>query len=167
MIHERLRVILTAGKDSGPHHVRRLTSSIWQGVNPLGERFGPRFVKLSRSDAAIAFADDDVRGRAVLTIDGDRIGVIDDLLIDLEDRRVCFLEVKSYGFLGIGERRSLVPIEAMSGFDEQIVLVEHSSDHFSAAPMYNPHVIETTHYLDDVYEHFGYASPWAPNVEMP
>ena len=113
------------------------------------------------------YVADDVRGRAVLTIDDDVIGVIVDLLIDMEDRRVCFLEVRFDGFLGVAERRSLVPIEAMSVLDGQSVYVEHSSDHVSAAPIYNPHVVETMQYLDEVYDHYGYAPPWAPDVEMP
>jgi len=144
----------------------RLTSWNQQGVRVLERNSGSRFVKLSRSKVAIEYVDDDMRGRAVLTIDGDWIGIVDDVLIDMEDRRACFLDVESVGFLGIGIHRYLIPIEAMSGFDEQGVFVEHSSGHISAAPIYNPHVVETMHYLNDVYEHYGYAPPWEPDVEM-
>jgi hypothetical protein len=166
MLHEQLPVILAAGNGSRTRHGNRLTSRIRQGDNPLAETFGLRFVKLSRSDRAIDYVEDDLRGRAVLTIEDDRIGIIDDLLMDTEARRVCFFDVRSDGILGIGERRSLIPLEAMRGFDEQWVFVEHSSDHVSAAPMYNPHVAETIHYLNEVYEHYGYAPRWAPGVEL-
>jgi hypothetical protein len=142
-----------------------LASSNWQGDTTLEWRSGPRFVKLSRSDAAITYVDHDLRGCAVLTIEGDQIGVINDLLIDLEDQRVCFLDVESNGFLGMGEHRSLIPIEAMSGFDAQCVFVDHSSDHVFAAPIHNPHVVETMPYLNDVYEYYGYAPPWAADLE--
>lgn len=132
----------------------------------MGAISGSRFVKLSRSEVASNCVDDDVRGRAVFTIDDDRIGVIDDLLIDMVDCRVCFLKVRVDGFLGIGEHISLIPIEAMSVLDGQFVYVEHSSDHVSAAPIYNPHVVETMHYLNDVYAHYGYVPPWAAGGEI-
>jgi len=159
-------IFLTDGTDSRTRHVRRLASSIRQGVNPMGKQTGSRFVKLSRSDVAGEYVDHDVRGRTVLTIDGDRIGVIGDLLLDMVDGRVCFLEVRSEGPLGIRGQRSLIPIEAMSDLDEHQVFVEHSSDHVSTSPLYNPHVTETVHYLNDVYEHYGYAPLWAPDVEI-
>jgi len=108
---------------------------------------------------------EDVRGRAVLTIDDDWIGVIDDLLIDMVDRRVCFLEVRTDGSHGTAEHRSLIPIEAMRVLDGHFVHVDHSSDHVSAAPIYNPHVTETMHYLNDVYEHYGYVPPWGLGTE--
>jgi sporulation protein YlmC with PRC-barrel domain len=126
---------------------------------------GPRFAKLSHSELAIEYADDDVRGRTVFTVDGDRIGSVDDLLIDMDNRRVCFLEVGSGGFLGIGEHKSLIPIEAVSEVDEQRVFVDHSRDHVAAAPIYNPHVVESIPYLNDVYEHYGYPPPWVPGAE--
>ncbi|HEY7030562.1 MAG TPA: PRC-barrel domain-containing protein [Thermomicrobiales bacterium] len=125
----------------------------------------PRLVKLSHSDLLIEYADEDVRGRVVLTVDGDRIGSVDDLLIDKEEQKVRFLEVGSGGFLGIGERKSLIPIEAVSQVDEQRVVVDHSREHVAAAPIYNPHVVQTDPYLNDVYEHYGYPPPWVPGAE--
>jgi len=126
---------------------------------------GPRFVKLSHSDFAIEYADDDVRGRAVLTIDGEKIGSVDDLLIDKEEQQVRFIEVGTGGFLGIGERKSLIPIEAVSEIDADHVYVDHSLEHVAAAPIYNPHVVQTEPYLNDVYEYYGYPPPWVPGSE--
>jgi len=158
-------VILTSRKHSCIRQEIRLALWIRQGDNPLEAISGSRFVKLSRSDVASEYVVEDVRGRAVLTIDDDWIGLIGDLLIDMVDRRVCFLEVRTNSFPGTGEHRSLIPIEAMRILDGQFVHVEHSSDHVSAAPFYNPHVIETMHYLNDVYEHYGYVPPWGLGAE--
>jgi sporulation protein YlmC with PRC-barrel domain len=113
----------------------------------------------------IEYADEDVRGREVLTIDGDRIGSVDDLLIDRDEEKVRFLEVGSGGFLGIGERKSLIPIEAVTDVDEYHVYVEKSGEHVAAAPVYNPHIVQIEPYLNDVYEHYGYPPPWVPGAE--
>ena len=125
----------------------------------------PRIVKLSHSDFLIEYEEEDVRGRTVLTVNGDRIGNVDDLLIDRDEKRVRFLEVGTGGFLGIGERKSLIPIEAVSQIDEYHVYVDHSREHVAAAPIYNPHVLQTDPYLNDVYEHYGYDPPWVPGAE--
>jgi sporulation protein YlmC with PRC-barrel domain len=125
----------------------------------------PRIVKLSHSGFLIEYAEEDVRGRTVLTVNGDRIGNVDDLLIDRDEQKVRFLEVGTGGFLGIGERKSLIPIEAVSQIDEYHVYVDHSREHVAAAPIYNPHVVQTEPYLNDVYEHYGYPPPWVPGAE--
>jgi sporulation protein YlmC with PRC-barrel domain len=125
----------------------------------------PRLVKLSRSDFELEYVDEDVRGRTVLTVNGERIGSVDDLLIDREDQTVRFLEVGAGGFLGFGERTFLIPIEAVSEIDEYHVFVDQSREHVAAAPLYNPHVVQTDPYLNDVYEHYGYPPPWTPGAE--
>ena len=125
----------------------------------------PRLVRLSRSDFAIENFNEDVRGRHVLTIDGDRIGTVEDLLIDREDQTVRFLQVGAGGFLGFGEHTWLIPIEAVREVDEYHVLVDQSREHVAAAPLYNPHVVQTDPYLNDVYEHYGYRPPWVPGAE--
>ena len=131
----------------------------------MGSGPGSRFVKLSHSDFVIEYADEDIRGRTVLTVDGDRIGSVDDLLIDNVERTVRFLEVGSGGFLGVGHRKSLIPVEAVTEIDEFHVFVDYSREHVAAAPIYNPNVEQTEPYLNDVYEHYGYEPPWVPGAK--
>jgi len=122
-------------------------------------------VKLSRSDFELQYADEDVRGLQVVTVSGDPIGRVDDLLVDKEEQVVRFLEVGAGGFLGLGERTCLIPIEAVSDVDELHVYVDLSREHLAAAPLHNPHVVQTGSYLNDVYEHYGYPPPWTPGSE--
>jgi sporulation protein YlmC with PRC-barrel domain len=131
----------------------------------MGSNPAPPFVKLSHSDFEVESVDEDVRGRKVVTVNGDQIGTVDDLLIDREDQTVRFLEVSSGGFLGFGERTSLIPVEAISEIDERHVYVDLSREHVAAAPAHNPHVVHTVPYLNDVYEHYGYAPPWTPGAD--
>jgi sporulation protein YlmC with PRC-barrel domain len=108
---------------------------------------------------------DDVRGRHVVTVDGEQIGLVDDLLIDTDERKVRFLEVGSGGFLGIGEHKSLIPIDAVTSVDERHVYIDRSRDHVAAAPTYEPHVVATDLYLNELYQHYGYPPPWVPGAE--
>ena len=71
-------------------------------------------VRLGDSDFVPANPEDDLRGKYVYTIDGKVIGSVEDLYIDRKEREVRFLEVGAGGFLGIGEKHLLVPVEAVT-----------------------------------------------------
>ena len=123
-------------------------------------------VKLSRSDLIIDDPGDDVRGRHVVTVDGKKIGNVDDLLIDSNERKVRFLEVGSGGFLGIGEHKSLVPVEAVSRVDDRHVYIDHALEHVAGAPHYDPQVDIADRYVTSIYGYYGYTPPpWVPGAE--
>src|ERR671917_1157274 len=74
---------------------------------------------LPRDATAKALLDGDVYDR-----DGEKIGTVKDLYIDTEDEDVRFLEVGAGGFLGIGEKHFLVPVEAVTEVAEEWVAIE-------------------------------------------
>jgi sporulation protein YlmC with PRC-barrel domain len=116
-------------------------------------------VKISGADDLILFeyASEDVRGREVYSLEGEKIGHVDDLLVDPQTVKARFLIVASGGFLGIGVHTTLIPIEAVSGVDENRVTIEHVREHIAAAPVYDPHLEMAQPFLYEVYEHYGYA----------
>jgi sporulation protein YlmC with PRC-barrel domain len=77
-------------------------------------RAGIGLVRLGDSDFVPANPEDDLCGKDVYTIDGKVIGSVEDLYIDRKEREVRFLEVGAGGFLGIGEKHLLVPVEAVT-----------------------------------------------------
>jgi sporulation protein YlmC with PRC-barrel domain len=74
-------------------------------------RAGVGLVRLGDSDFLCANPENDVRGKADYDAQGQRVGGVEDLYIDRKEREVRFLEVGAGGFLGIGEKRYLVPVE--------------------------------------------------------
>ena len=91
-------------------------------VRPASAEIG--LVRLNDSDFVLANPENDVRGRVVYDTDRQRIGGVEDLYIDLQKREVRFLEVGAGGFLGIGEKRLLVPVEAVRQVAEDRVTIE-------------------------------------------
>ena len=87
-------------------------------------RAGIGLVRLGDSDFVPQNPEDDVRGKAVYDAEGQRIGSVGDLYIDRQEREVRFLEVGAGGFLGIGEKRFLVPVEAVVEIAEAWVAIE-------------------------------------------
>jgi hypothetical protein len=51
---------------------------------------------------------------------------VEDLYIDWQEREVRFLELGAGGFLGIGEKRFLVPVEAVTQVAEDRVTIERA-----------------------------------------
>jgi sporulation protein YlmC with PRC-barrel domain len=87
-------------------------------------RAGIGLVRLGDSDFVPANPEDDVRGKDAYDTQGQPIGSVEDLYIDRKEREVRFLEVGAGGFLGIGEKRFLVPVEAVTQVTEDRVTIE-------------------------------------------
>jgi sporulation protein YlmC with PRC-barrel domain len=85
---------------------------------------GIGLVRLGDSDFVPANPEDYLRGKDVYDPHGQRMGCVEDLYVDRQEREVRFLEVGAGGFLGIGERRFLVPVEAVTRVSEDRVVVE-------------------------------------------
>ena len=87
-------------------------------------RAGIGLLRLGDSDFVPADPEDDLRGKDAYDAEGQRIGSIEDLYIDRKEREVRFLEVGAGGFLGIGEKPLLVPVEAVTQVTEDRVTFE-------------------------------------------
>lgn len=83
--------------------------------------------RLGDSDFVLEDPEQDIRGNEVYDPKGQRIGNVDDLYIDEEQSGLRFLEVVDgglLGILGIGEKRFLVPVEAVTEIARGMVTVE-------------------------------------------
>ena len=97
-------------------------------------RAGIGLVRLGDSDFVPATPEDDVRGKDVYDAEGQRIGSVGDLYIERKEREVRFLEVGAGGFLGVGEKRFLVPVEAVVEVTEDRVTIEPDRTERVAGP---------------------------------
>ena len=90
-------------------------------------RAGLGLVGLDNSDFVLENPEQDIRGNEVYDPKGQRIGGVDDLYIDEEEREVRFLGVSDGGFLGIlgmRQKRLLIPVEAVTEVVRGMVIVE-------------------------------------------
>jgi sporulation protein YlmC with PRC-barrel domain len=117
-------------------------------------------VRLEDVGLDLADSADDVRGRKVVDRNDDEIGKVDGLIIDEQERRVRFLEVGSGGFLGLGQRKVMVPVEAVASVDEDAVHISHEREHVAGGPAYDPEVVVQRSYYEDVYGYYEYPPFW-------
>jgi sporulation protein YlmC with PRC-barrel domain len=87
-------------------------------------RAGLGLIRLGDSDFVPANPENDLCGKDVYDAEGQRIGSVSDLYIDRQEREVRFLEVGAGGFLRIGEKNYLVPVEAVTQVTEDRVTIE-------------------------------------------
>jgi sporulation protein YlmC with PRC-barrel domain len=119
-------------------------------------------------DAKLTVADraEDVRGRKVVDSGGDEMGTVDDLLVDEREHKVRFLEVASGGFLGLGETKVLVPVDAISDVRSDEVRINQSRQRVAGAPRYDPQLVDRD-YLGQLYGYYGYPPHWGPGYVYP
>ena len=123
---------------------------------------GPVLVRLSGSGLALEDLTHDVRGLDVHDEDGDQIGTVQDLYADAEERKVRFLDVGAGGLLGLGEKRFLIPVEAVSEVREDggVVVVAQKRRKVAQSPLFDADVVvPQPPYQDELYEYYGYLPP--------
>lgn len=127
----------------------------------------PVLEKLSDSEQTVETPDEDVRGRKVADTDGNEIGKIEDLLIDAPERKVRFLLVAHGGFLGLGEKKAYVPVDAVTQITADEVFIDQSRERVAEAPVYDPELTDEREYYSSVYGFYGYPPFWGPGYVYP
>jgi sporulation protein YlmC with PRC-barrel domain len=125
------------------------------------EYIEPNLVKLSGSDLHLEEAWQDIRGFDVYDVDGDKIGTVRDFYIDREAHVTRFLDVEAGGFLGLGKKRFLIPVEEVTRnvSEADRVTVNHHRDTVLNSPDFDPEVVPDTAFQRNVYDHYGRPVP--------
>ena len=118
------------------------------------------FVKFSTSNFMFENPAQDIRGKDVYNAYGEQIGSVDDLYVDGREQKVRFLEVGAGGFLGIGEKHFLVPMESVMEVDEVRIIIEPGREKAMGSPPFDTKVVPlNTSHQRDVYNHYGHTDP--------
>ncbi len=125
------------------HHTNRHDRT----AHPAGRS---KLVKLSDSGFHLEDEAADVRSLDVFNQNGEQMGSVEDLYIDPEERKVRFLDVAAGGFLGMGEKRFLIPVEAIVKIYEDGITVNQGRDKVSESPLLGTKVLPEAAYGRDV-----------------
>lgn len=80
---------------------------------------------------------DELRWKALVGCDGERIGTIENIDRDEDTDRVEFMQVGRGGFLGFGAERFLVPVTSIVKVDEKHVYLDRPSQSLHGVPEYD------------------------------
>lgn len=101
-------------------------------------------------------------GLRVKNLEGEDIGEIQDLMLDLENGRIIYTVLSFGGFLGMGDKYFAIPMEALMfdpARDNQITL-DVDKEVLENAPGFDKNDWPATpsqEYVQSVYEHYGYS----------
>ncbi len=107
-----------------------------------------------------------LHSRKVLDANHEGIGHVDDILVDVDSMKVRFLQVASGGFLGFDEMKYLVPVDAVSSFSGDAIVMNQPFGHVAEVPRYDPSVGDENYY-EDLYGYYGYMPFWGTGYVEP
>src|SRR5918997_818387 len=97
--------------------------------------------KLSESDVPLEETWQDTRGLDVYDIADEQIGRVEDLYVYRESRLAKYLIVSAGGFLGVGKKHFLIPVEEVSrDVGEDQVRVNQNREKVLNSPEFDPDV---------------------------
>jgi sporulation protein YlmC with PRC-barrel domain len=97
--------------------------------------------KLSETELPLEEPWQDMRGLDVYDIASEQIGSAEDLYIDRETRLASYLVVSAGGFLGLGKKHFLIPVEEVSrDVGEDRVTVTQNREKVLNSPEFDPDV---------------------------
>lgn len=125
--------------------------------------------RLSDTDLTLADLHLDIRGRKVIEQDGEEIGHVSDLFIDMDERKVRLLEVRGGGFLGLGDRHVVLPVDAITSITKDQVYVNETRERIARSPVYDPTLIvePTREYWEPYYGYYGIVPYWNTGYVYP
>ena len=113
--------------------------------------------KLSEVDLPLEESWQDIRGLDVYDIQDEQIGSVEDLYVDREARQPRFLVVSAGGFLGIGKKQFLIPVEEVSrDMDEERVTVTVPRDKVVNSPEFDPDVVPNLDLQRAIHAYYGH-----------
>jgi hypothetical protein len=79
------------------------------------------------------------------------------------------LEIRGGGFLGMGDRHVLVPVDAITKITTDEVTINESRDRLAHSPAYDPHLIEAppAEYWEPFYGYYGLTPYWTAGYTYP
>jgi sporulation protein YlmC with PRC-barrel domain len=125
--------------------------------------------KLRDTGLELADAAQDIRNYKVLDTDGEDIGHVSALFIDRDERKVRMLEVRGGGFLGLGDRHFLLPVDTITNVEKREVHINQTRARIVQSPVYDPTLVEApTHdYWEPYYGYYGLSPYWGSGYMYP
>lgn len=111
-----------------------------------------------------------ITGDDVRNLDGDKLGHIEDLVIDLDQGRVNYAVLSSGGFLGLGDKLFAIPWDMISvDTESKEVVLDLSKEALENAPGFDkdnwPDVADRS-WVVDVYRYYGRVPYWEDEDDM-
>jgi sporulation protein YlmC with PRC-barrel domain len=102
-------------------------------------------------------------GRQIQTTQGQKVGELKDIVVDLESGRILYTIVSAGGFLGINDELTVVPTGAFSSSSDARLTIDADKQKLTAAPRFTKDReanLRDVEFAKQVYQHFGQSFDW-------
>lgn len=107
-------------------------------------------------------------GDKARNLDGDSLGHLEEIVIDLESGRVSYAVLASGGFLGLGDKLFAIPWDMLSvDTENKEIIVDVSKETLENAPGFDKDNWPDIHdrsWVEDVYRFYGHDPFWADDA---
>ena len=110
-------------------------------------------------------------GSQVINPEGEQLGSIKDMVVDLDDAQIAYAVLSFGGIMGLGDKLFAIPLEALT-FDTQSnhAVLDVDREVLKNAPGFDkekwPDVAEyEAGWLRNIYEYYGYSPYWMPDKQ--
>ncbi len=111
-------------------------------------------------------------GNKVVSPEGEELGILKELMIDLDEGQINYAVLSFGGFLGLGNKLFAIPWEALTlNTDDHTFILDVDKEQLKNAPGFDkdnwPNDIQyESGWLIDLYEYYGYAPYWVTESEL-
>ncbi len=132
------------------------TPELLRRAQEEAQRQQPNLVQLSESDLRLEERWQDIRELEVYDIGGEQVGRVEDLYVERDSRLPRFLDVSAGGFLGMGKKHFLVPVEEVSReVSEERVTINQDRDKVIDSPEFDPDEVPEVDFQQAIYAYYG------------
>ncbi len=101
----------------------------------------------------------EIREKTVLDSGGRIVGTVANLYVDEDSRQLRFVDVVTSGFLGLGRKHHLLPVEAVREEGPGSITLGVDQQSVESEPTFpNPHVVPDEEYQRTIRDHYGLIS---------
>jgi sporulation protein YlmC with PRC-barrel domain len=107
-------------------------------------------------------------GSKVINPEGEQLGSIKDMVVDLDDAQIAYAVLSFGGLMGLGDKLFAIPLEALM-FDTQSnhAILAVDREVLKNAPGFDKEkwpdaAPYEAGWLRDIYEYYGYSPYWSP-----
>ena len=110
-------------------------------------------------------------GNKVVNTEGQQLGNIKELMVDLDDGQIAYAVLSFGGFLGVGDKLFAIPLEALTiNPQDHTIILDVDKEVLKDAPGFDKdHWPDNAQYeagwLLDIYEYYGYSPYWMPDEQ--
>jgi len=100
-----------------------------------------------------------IQGQNIYNPKGDKLGKIEDIMLDLQEGKIAYVVLSFGGFMGLGDKLFAVPMQALQpDADNECFHLDISKEKLDNAPGFDKNAWPSSYddqFVDSVHKHYG------------